>query len=78
MDLDTLAVLRDVYQQAEVELSLECQTDEARIGLATRILVVAQTGERDPQRLLTAALYWVKSHETRVRTHKVLCAMSRL
>ncbi len=61
MDPDTLAILRDVYRQAEGNLSHGCQTEEARIGLATRILVVAKTGERDPQRLLTAALYWVKA-----------------
>ncbi len=66
MDPLTLVVLSEVYQQAEDKLSHECRTDEAKIGLATRILVLAQAGERDPKRLLTAALYWVKARETGV------------
>ncbi|ACK52625.1 hypothetical protein Msil_3743 [Methylocella silvestris BL2] len=61
MDSHTLSILSEVLQQAEAKLSTEGLTDEVRTGLATRILIVAQTGERDPKRLLTAALYWARA-----------------
>ncbi|PNG26264.1 hypothetical protein [Methylocella silvestris] len=64
MDSHTLSLLSEVFQQVEAKLSHEGLTEEVKLGLATRILIVAQTGERDPKRLLTAALYWAKTRRS--------------
>ncbi len=68
MDSHTLSVLSEVLQQAEAKLSSDSLTEEARIGIATRILIVAQSGERNPKRLLTAALYWAKARRNDTET----------
>jgi hypothetical protein len=55
-DLKTVALLREAVEDAWVCLRPEQRETMSRSLLAERILKAAAQGERDPQRLLGAAL----------------------
>jgi hypothetical protein len=55
-DLETVALLREVLDNAWVSLPMEQRASMSRTILAERILKSAAGGERDPIRLLEAAL----------------------
>jgi hypothetical protein len=55
-DLKTVALLREAVEDAWVRLRPEQRETTSRSLLAERILKAAAKGERDPQRLLDAAL----------------------
>jgi hypothetical protein len=55
-DLDTVALLRDTLDDAWACLPPEQRATTSRTLLAERILKSAAEGERDPERLLDAAL----------------------
>ena len=55
-DLETVALLREVLDDAWASLRVEQRANMSRTILAERILKSAAGGERDPERLLEAAL----------------------
>jgi hypothetical protein len=55
-DLKTVAILKETLEDAWASLSLEKRAAMSRSLLAERILKAAAQGERDPRRLLDAAL----------------------
>jgi hypothetical protein len=55
-DLETLAVLRAVFEEACGLLPPHQRTHEMRSAIAVRILKHAAKGERNPTRLRTSAL----------------------
>ena len=55
-DLDTIALLRETLDDAWASLRPEQRAGMSRTILAERILKCAAQGERDPARLLEAAL----------------------
>jgi len=55
-DLDTVALLRETLDDAWASLRPEHRAGMSRTILAERILKCAALGERDPARLLEAAL----------------------
>jgi hypothetical protein len=55
-DLETVALLREVLDDAWASLRTEQRASLSRTILAERILKSAAGGERDPERLLEAAL----------------------
>jgi hypothetical protein len=56
VDIETVAFLRETLEEAWACLPPEKQAAMSRSLLAERILKAALQGERDPQRLLDAAL----------------------
>jgi hypothetical protein len=59
-DLDTIALLRDVLDEAWANLRPQKRAVTSRTLLAERILDEAAKGERDPRRLINAALEAVR------------------
>jgi hypothetical protein len=55
-DLDTVALMRETLDEAWARLHLQQRATMQKTALAVRILETAAQGERDPQRLLDAAL----------------------
>jgi hypothetical protein len=55
-DLDTVALLREVLEEAWARVPLRDRRTIARSLLGERILKAAAQGERDPERLIDAAL----------------------
>ncbi len=55
-DLETIALLRETLEQAWASLRPEQRATKFKTMLAERILKAAAQGERDPERLLEAAL----------------------
>lgn len=55
-DLETVGVLREVLDDAWALLRMEQRATMSRTIVAERILKAAADGERDPERLLEAAL----------------------
>ncbi len=59
MDPETLTVLTAVFHKATDTIPVARQTEDARMAVATHLLTLAETGERDPDRLLAATLSWI-------------------
>lgn len=55
-DLETVALLRETLEDAWASLRPEQRATMLKTTLAERILKAAAQGERDPERLLDAAL----------------------
>ena len=55
-DLDTVALMRETLDEAWARLHPQERAVTRKSSLAARILETAAHGERDPQRLLDAAL----------------------
>ena len=55
-DLDTVALMRETLDEAWARLRPQERAVTPKSSLAVRILETAAQGERDPQRLLDAAL----------------------
>jgi hypothetical protein len=55
-DHDTVLLLKRVLVESEAMFPAEARTSEVRVRLASGILAAAKEGERDPQRLRSAAL----------------------
>jgi hypothetical protein len=55
-DLKTVALLRETVEDAWISIRPEHRASMSRSLLAERVLKAAAQGERDPARLLTAAL----------------------
>jgi hypothetical protein len=55
-DLDTVALMRETLDEAWARLHPQQRATMQKTALAVRILETAAEGERDPQRLLDAAL----------------------
>ena len=55
-DPETVYLLKRVLAESEEMLPAKARSSEIRVRLASRILSAAKEGERDPQRLRTAAL----------------------
>ena len=55
-DLDTMALLKRILIEVEESLPLDVRSLELSVRLASGILRAAADGERDPQRLRSAAL----------------------
>jgi hypothetical protein len=55
-DLDTFALLRAVFEEAVAALPAEQRTDDTKTLLASRIMKLAEAGERDASLLRDAAL----------------------
>jgi hypothetical protein len=55
-DIDTVLLLREILDDAWACLRLEQRATASKTLLAERILKAAAKGERDPERLLDAAL----------------------
>jgi len=55
-DRDTVELLKRVLVESEAMLPAEARSSEVRVRLASGILAAAKAGERDPQRLRSAAL----------------------
>ena len=62
-DLDTVALLRETLDDAWVSLRPDQRAGMSRTILAERILKCAAQGERDPARLLEAALVKLATEE---------------
>jgi hypothetical protein len=62
-DLETVALLRDVLEDAWALLRPEQRATMLKTTLAERILKLAARGERDRERLLDAALMECASEE---------------
>lgn len=55
-DLDTVALMRETLNEAWASLQPQQRATMQKTTLAVRILETAAEGERDPKRLLDAAL----------------------
>ena len=55
-DSDTIAVISEAYETARRDLGLTDRTDLITDTLARKIIEVARTGERDPDRIRQRAL----------------------
>jgi hypothetical protein len=55
-DLDTVALMRETLDEAWARIHPQHRATMQKTALAVRILETAAEGERDPQRLLDAAL----------------------
>jgi hypothetical protein len=55
-DLKTVALLRETLDDAWSRLRIDQRATTSRTILAASLLEVAATGERDPERLINAAL----------------------
>ena len=55
-DLDTVALMRETLEEAWARLHPKERATMLKSSLAVRILETAARGERDPQRLMNAAL----------------------
>jgi hypothetical protein len=55
-DRDTVDLLKRVLVESEEMLAAESRTSEIRVRLASGILSAAKGGERNPERLRSAAL----------------------
>jgi hypothetical protein len=55
-DPETIAFLKKILVEAEESLPLDVRSSEVSVRLASGILTAAAGGERDPERLRSAAL----------------------
>ncbi|ACK52303.1 hypothetical protein Msil_3405 [Methylocella silvestris BL2] len=58
MDPETIALLQAEFERRMTLVPLSQQTDQGRLALAYHLVRLAEDGERDPERLMRAALSW--------------------
>jgi hypothetical protein len=66
-DRQTVELLKRVLVESEEVLPLDARTSETRVQLASGILSAATDGERDPERLRSAALSGIDRRLLRFR-----------